>query len=181
MLSPLQIRYVESSPDYPLVKKFGLVYERNNQHLVSFAQPISERSKFPRIHAQSKLWYRAMTAAEFYHLLKNDQVEIARSYRGITESKEYAKSYMGNDLRATHLVEFRLYDINLHDELTKDLDTKGLDTRNNAQFAKVEDGATSFGLGPSGHYAGKAGSYFNNLILHRGVMWSLVCLNIALK
>lgn len=174
------LRNIERDKDYPLIKKFGLIYTRHNQRFVCFEQPIKIRSQFPRINEQSKFWYRAMTRDQFLHLLKTDQVEVGHSYRGITDSKSYAQSYMTNDLVNTHLVEFRLYDINLYDEFTTDVKKKGLSDLNKVQFEKVEEGAVSFGLGPTGHYTGKAGTYFNNLINTRGVMWNLVGLHLRL-
>jgi hypothetical protein len=147
-----------------LIPLYHLVYRHHNDEWIYLTAPVFEEAYTTA--AEARYWYRSMTPSEFETLNRNNRFH-GDSYGGIATHRQYVRQYFTNNSEGTHLVEFTTPSAGfLFQQLTP------------IGQIKAEGGGT-FGLGPTGTGAGKAGAAFNSLLAKRQITWELVDLRIS--
>jgi len=152
-----------------MLQHYGLSYRHHNEKVIF----LTNAQEFPETNAESaKSWWRALTPVEFEKLNRNGNFHGA-SYGGIAPNREYIvnkNKFFTNDSAGSHVVEF----------ITPELGwLYQLFLKENWQ-PKPEGGGT-YGLGPTGHGKGLAGSTFNKFLKLGKITWELRDLRIPNK
>ena len=111
-----------------------------------------------------------MSRSDYIRLKNGGQLHAGDSYGGIATNFNYVDTkYFTNNSDGTHVVEFCV-------DNTMLLNTEFQSVRGGGPIenAKEESGASSFGLGLTGHYKGGAGKHFNKMLDKAQITFRLV-------